>query len=127
MCTARVLLGERRRHGSSIGELIKSGLHAKADIGGGSLKLIHDALGGGIPLVLHGTHPLFDDMIRTAMKLGMHKINQNRNVRDGYHKFVEESCGNIELTKLQEQGVEIYSQGIESLMVDVFKSAGKAP
>ncbi|KAJ3525752.1 hypothetical protein NM208_g11505 [Fusarium decemcellulare] len=50
------------------------------------LEKIHSALGEETPLVLHGTHPLSDDMVRVAMARGMVKVNQNRNVREGYHR-----------------------------------------
>lgn len=89
------------------------------------LEAIHQALGDETPLVLHGTHPLSDDMVRVGMKLGMVKINQNRNVRNEYHSFIEANCGKLDLTKLQEGAVEEYSKGIERLMVEVFKSAGQ--
>jgi fructose-bisphosphate aldolase class II len=91
-----------------------------------SLEKIHKMLGNDIPLVLHGTYPLSDDMVRVGMRNGMRKINQNRNVRDGYHKYIEENCSKVELTTLQTQGVEIYSKDIERLMVEVLGSAGKA-
>jgi fructose-bisphosphate aldolase class II len=59
------------------------------------------------------------------MAHGVVKMNQNRNVRLGYHEYVEENCGKVELTELQSQGVEVYSKGIEEMM-HVFRSAGKA-
>lgn len=65
-------------------------------------------------------------MVQVAMERGMVKVNQNRNVRNGYHKYMEENVAKVELTVLQAQGVEVYSQGVERLMVEVFKSAGKA-
>jgi fructose-bisphosphate aldolase class II len=79
-----------------------------------------------VPLVLHGTHPLSDDMVRISMGKGMRKINQNRNVRNRYMKYLEENSGKEELTVLQTRGVEIYSEEIERVMVEVFDSAGKA-
>ncbi|RAH77197.1 fructose-bisphosphate aldolase [Aspergillus japonicus CBS 114.51] len=90
------------------------------------LEKIHKAVGDETPLVLHGTHPLSDKMVQVAMDHGMVKVNQNRNVRNGYHQYIEENAAKVELTTLQTQGVEIYSQGVERLMVEVFKSAGKA-
>lgn len=79
-----------------------------------------------MPLVLHGTHPLSDDMVRISMGKGMRKINQNRNVRNRYMKYLEGNSGKEELTVLQTRGVEIYSEEIERVMVEVFDSAGKA-
>lgn len=89
------------------------------------LQKIHEAVGKDIPLVLHGTHPLSDELVQKSMLLGMVKINQNRNVRLGYHKYIEDNCATKELTALQSEGVEVYSQEIERMM-HVFKSAGKA-
>lgn len=60
------------------------------------------------------------------MGLGMVKVNENRTIRDGYHRYLEQNSSRADLTKLQEEGVEIYSQGVERYMVEVFKSAGKA-
>lgn len=91
-----------------------------------SLQRIYGTFGDEVPLVLHGTHPLSDDMVRVAMRDGMRKINQNRNIWNGYHKYMEENGGNGDLTVLQERGVEVYSQGIRRLMVEVFDSAETA-
>ncbi|CAH0046594.1 unnamed protein product [Clonostachys solani] len=90
------------------------------------LEKIHAALGDATPLVLHGTHPLSDEMVRVGMARGMVKVNQNRNVRNGYHEYIAENCTKVELTTLQVEAVEAYSKGVERLMVEVFSSAGKA-
>jgi fructose-bisphosphate aldolase class II len=90
------------------------------------LEKIHAALGDATPLVLHGTHPLSDKMVQVGMARGMVKVNQNRNVRNGYHKYIAENCNKVELTTLQVEAVEEYSKGVERLMVEVFDSAGKA-
>ncbi|KAK2795052.1 hypothetical protein FQN51_000568 [Onygenales sp. PD_10] len=89
------------------------------------LEKIYANLGRRTPLVLHGTNPLSDAMVREGMKRGMRKINQNRNVRNEYHKFLQENAGRVELTVMQSDGVEVYSQGIERLM-RVMGSDGKA-
>ncbi|KAK7219158.1 hypothetical protein V2G26_007161 [Clonostachys chloroleuca] len=90
------------------------------------LEKIHAALGDATPLVLHGTHPLSDKMVQVGMARGMVKVNQNRNIRDGYHKYIAKNCNKVELTTLQVEAVEEYSKGVERLMVEVFDSAGKA-
>jgi hypothetical protein len=41
-------------------------------------------------------------------------------------KYLEGNSGKEELTVLQTRGVEIYSEEIERVMVEVFDSAGKA-
>lgn len=90
------------------------------------LDKIHEALGDKTPLVLHGTHPLSDEMVKVGMAKGMVKINQNRTIRDKYHKFMAENGSKTELTTLQAQAVEEYSKGVERFMIEVFQSAGKA-
>lgn len=77
-------------------------------------------------MVLHGTHPLSDQMNRVGMNHGMAKINQNRTIREHYHNFMNDNGSRTDLTKLQEQAVEEYAKGVERYMVEVFGSAGKA-
>lgn len=64
------------------------------------LEKIHQAVGINIPLVLHGTHPLSDELVQESVKHGIVKINQNRNVRLDYHRYIEENCSKAELTCL---------------------------
>lgn len=80
------------------------------------LESIAKSVGPSIPLVLHGTHPVSDQLFQKAIKLGMRKINLNRSVRESYTKFVAEKAGSLELTELKEQAVEIYSRDIERMM-----------
>lgn len=84
-------------------------------------KLIPD-----IPLVLHGTHGVSDELFRETRQYGVLKVNVNRTVRDDYTKFVAENAGKLELTVLKVQAVEIYTESIKRVMRDVFDSAGKA-
>ncbi|KAK7219408.1 hypothetical protein V2G26_007411 [Clonostachys chloroleuca] len=86
---------------------------------------IHAAVGDAT-LLVHGTHPLSDKMIQVGMARGMVKVNQNRNIRNRYYKYIAENCNKVELTTLQVEAVEEYSKGVERLMVEVFDSAGKA-
>ena len=88
------------------------------------MKAIHEALGPETPLVLHGTHPCSDEMLRVALANGVRKVNQNRTVRTRYMNFLAEEAGKMELTKAQEMGVQIYSEEIERMMV-VLRSVGK--
>lgn len=90
------------------------------------LERIHQAVGTDIPLVLHGTHPLSDELVKESLKHGMVKINQNRNVRLDYHRYIEENFSKVELTVLQTEGVEVYSKEIERMMMEVFGSASRA-
>lgn len=89
------------------------------------LKDIHEALGPSVPLVLHGTHPVSDELFLRSIKHGVRKINLNRTVRDKYTRFVTENSGKLELTNLKMASVEIYTKSIERMM-DVLKSSGKA-
>lgn len=83
--------------------------------GKNKLEKIYANVGDKTPLVLHGDQPS-GAMIQESIKRGTRKINQNRNVRHSYHKFLQENAGKIELPKLQEVGVALYSQDVERLM-----------
>lgn len=76
-----------------------------------------------IPLALHGTHPVSDELFRMAIPLGVRKVNLNRTVRDEYTRFVAENAGSLELTVLSMKGVGIYAKSIERMM-DVLGSSG---
>ncbi|CEL11200.1 hypothetical protein ASPCAL14303 [Aspergillus calidoustus] len=80
------------------------------------LGAIGSAVGAETPLVLHGTHPVSDELFLKSIVRGVRKVNLNRTVRDDYTKFVAEKAGTLELTVLQEQGVEIYTNSIERMM-----------
>jgi fructose-bisphosphate aldolase class II len=75
--------------------------------------------------VLHGTHPVTDELFHETMARGVVKINLNRNVRDEYTAFVGESWSKHELTQLKEKAVEVYAKSIERAM-DMLRSSGKA-
>lgn len=78
-----------------------------------------------IPLVLHGTHGVSDELFLETARRGVAKINLNRTVRDEYTDFVAENAGKLELTVLKRRAVEVYVKSIERMM-DVFGSSGKA-
>jgi fructose-bisphosphate aldolase class II len=88
------------------------------------LGAIGSAVGAGTPLVLHGTHPVSDELFLKTIVRGVRKVNLNRTVRDDYTKFVAVKAGTLELTVLQEQGVEIYTNSVERMM-RVLGSAGR--
>ncbi|KNG87209.1 fructose-bisphosphate aldolase [Aspergillus nomiae NRRL 13137] len=77
------------------------------------------------PLVLHGTHPVTDELFLKAIDCGVSKINVNRTVRDDYTKFVAENAGKLELTVLKVQAVDVYAKSVQRVM-DLFRSSGKA-
>lgn len=89
------------------------------------LEGIRKEVGDAVPLVLHGTHPLSDTMLRKGIDTGFAKVNQNKRVRLRYMKFLEEEAGKIELTSQQEKGIQIYAEEIGEMM-KLLDSAGKA-
>lgn len=89
------------------------------------LKQIRSSVGDACPLVLHGT-AISDGMLKTGLQEGeFAKVNQNKRVRKQYMKFLAEESGNMELTTLQEKGVQIYAEEIGEMM-QLLGSAGKA-
>ncbi|KAL4987433.1 ketose-bisphosphate aldolase [Aspergillus falconensis] len=88
------------------------------------LRVIGDMVSFTTPLVLHGTHPVSDDLFRKTIACGVRKINLNRTVRDEYTRFVADNAGILELTVLQEEGVKVYARSIERIM-GVIDSAGR--
>ena len=79
-----------------------------------------------MPLVLHGTYQVSDELFHKARQHGVIKVNLNRTVRDPYTRFVAENAGKLELTTLKMRAVEVYAQSIARVMRDVLDSAGKA-
>ncbi|EKG14433.1 Ketose-bisphosphate aldolase class-2 [Macrophomina phaseolina MS6] len=86
---------------------------------------VHNAI-PQIPLVLHGTHGVSDELFREAMKYGVVKVNLNKTVRDAYTDFMAQHAGKLELTTLKTKGVEVYTMSIQRVMRYVLDSAGKA-
>lgn len=125
MCMGHIQRVGRRGGGRLIGELLSLDICVMKRVDLARLKNIHGALGSQTPLVLHGTHPCSDEMFRVGIANGIRKVNLNRTVRNKYMKFLAEESGKLELTQLQEKGVQIYSEEIERLM-RVLGSAGKA-
>ncbi|KAF2135834.1 uncharacterized protein K452DRAFT_280955 [Aplosporella prunicola CBS 121167] len=89
------------------------------------LESISQKVGPDVPLVLHGTHPVSDDLFKVAIRRGVAKINLNRTVRDPYTGFVAANAGSLELTALKERSVEVYAKSIER-MLDVIGSSGQS-
>ncbi|KAL3431581.1 ketose-bisphosphate aldolase [Aspergillus tetrazonus] len=88
------------------------------------LYAIGDLVSSRTPLVLHGTHPVPDDLFRKTIACGVRKINLNRTVRDEYTRFIADKAATLELTVLQEEGVKVYTRSIERMM-EVMGSAGR--
>lgn len=89
------------------------------------LRTIKDGVGSDCPLVLHGT-AISDELLGKVVKEGYFaKVNQNKRVRRRYGEFLKASAGSMELTELQEKGVEVYADEIGEMM-QLLGSAGKA-
>ncbi|KAF2972625.1 hypothetical protein GQX73_g882 [Xylaria multiplex] len=86
---------------------------------------IHKAV-PNVPLVLHGTHQVSDELFKKARQQGIVKINLNRTVRDEYTDFIARNSSKLELTELKMKGVEVYTKSIQRAMTDFLHSAGKA-
>ena len=76
--------------------------------------------------MLHGTHPVSDELFHKAIGRGIVKINLNRNVRDDYTTFVGQEYARHELTVLKEKAVEVYVSSIARAM-NMLGSSEKAP
>lgn len=85
---------------------------------------VHQAI-PDVPLVLHGTHEVSDDLFRLTKSYGMAKINVNRTVRDEYTRFVADNAGTLELTVLKMRAVDVYVQSITRFMTEVLGSGGR--
>ncbi|KAA8911472.1 fructose-bisphosphate aldolase [Sphaerosporella brunnea] len=82
--------------------------------------------GMGVEMVLHGTSPAGDELIRSVISQGVRKINMNKMVRDAQVAFLAENTGTMPETQLQEKAVEIYANEVGRAMREVLGSAGKA-
>ncbi|KAK9368603.1 ketose-bisphosphate aldolase [Lipomyces kononenkoae] len=76
-------------------------------------------------LVLHGTFPIIDDLMRKTVALGIRKVNLNRNLHDVYLDFLSRSVGKLEMTKLQEDSIAAWMQEAERC-IQLLGSDGKA-
>lgn len=66
-----------------------------------------------------------DELFLKAIECGVAKININRNARDDYTAFVAGNAGKLQLTKLKEEGVKVYTHSVERVM-RLFRSSGMA-
>ena len=81
-----------------------------------------------IPLVLHGTSGLPDEMIRQSIALGVCKFNVNTEVRNAFVKAIQQSTANTpppDLLVVMEAGIEAMQQQITSKL-ELFGSIGKS-
>lgn len=97
-----------------------------------ALKKIHDVT-GGIPLVLHGGTGIPEDMIKTAISLGVAKINVNTECQlsfaAGTRKYIEEGKDlqgkGFDPRKLLKPGTDAIAATVKEKM-EIFGSVGKA-
>lgn len=59
-----------------------------------------------VPLVLHGVYPVVDDLIQDTVKLGIRKVNLNKNLYDPYLDYISENIHKGEMISLQTGSVE---------------------
>ncbi len=81
-----------------------------------------------IPLVLHGTSGLPDDMIRRAIELGVCKFNVNTELREAYLAEAAQylsNDGKPELTGLMRMVIQAVSRPVKE-KIKLFGSEGKA-
>lgn len=81
-----------------------------------------------IPLVLHGTSGLPDDMIERAIKFGVCKFNVNTEIRNAYIETLAKSFANsskIELIQLMHASIEGMKVPVQS-KIKLFCSANRA-
>lgn len=89
-----------------------------------------EAIGGKVkvPLVLHGTSGLPDEMITRAIGCGVCKFNVNTEVRTAYLGELGErfrSGVKIELVEIMQRGIDVMQAVVEEKIM-LFGSAGKA-
>lgn len=81
-----------------------------------------------IPLVLHGTSGLADEMILQSINLGVCKFNVNTELRQAYLdtlKNLFSTSGNTELIELMKHSIEAMKKPVRS-KIKLFKSMDKA-
>lgn len=89
------------------------------------MKEIGQKVPKNVSLVVHGTHPAGDELMRKAIACGVTKININRGVRDPYTAFMAENMGKMDITELQVEAVDVFATACERIM-GVFGCLGKA-
>jgi fructose-bisphosphate aldolase class II len=78
-----------------------------------------------VEMVLHGTTPAGDELIKEVVKAGVRKINMNGMVRKGYVNAMRENVGASEM-KWQQEAVRAYAEDVGRVMREVLGSAEKA-
>ncbi|KAJ7912578.1 aldolase [Mycena leptocephala] len=89
------------------------------------LKALHNTFTGRIPLCLHGTDELPDELFVECIKNGISKINVNSWGRDPYAKSLAEGLRTKPFPEAVEDATEVFSKVCDHFF-RLFNSAGKA-
>ncbi|KAF8147803.1 aldolase [Mycena galopus ATCC 62051] len=89
------------------------------------LKALHSTFSGRVPLCLHGTDELPDELFVECIKNGISKINVNSWGRDPYAKALAEALQTKPFPEAVEDATEVFSKVCDRFF-EVFHSAGKA-
>ncbi|KAF9039614.1 aldolase [Hymenopellis radicata] len=81
--------------------------------------------GRGIPICLHGTDELPDDLFRECVKAGVSKFNVNSWARDPYVKKLAAGLQDKPFPDAVEEATEEFAKAVERFII-LFESAGKA-
>ncbi|KAJ7475121.1 aldolase [Mycena galericulata] len=91
----------------------------------GILKALHNTFAGKVPLCLHGTDELPDELFVECIKNGISKINVNSWGRDPYAKALAASLQTKPFPDAVEEATEVFSKVCDRFF-QLFDSAGKA-
>ncbi|KAF9005098.1 ketose-bisphosphate aldolase [Cyathus striatus] len=89
------------------------------------LDSLRETFNGRIPICLHGTDQLPDDLFVECIKRGVSKINVNSWARDPYAKKLGESLLTKPFPEAVEEATEVFAQVCERFF-HLFGSSGKA-
>jgi len=86
---------------------------------------LHSDFKGTVPLCLHGTDELPDELFRECISNGVSKINVNSWARDPYVKVLSEGLKSKPFPEAVEDATEAFARVCERFFT-LFGSAGKA-
>lgn len=87
---------------------------------------LRDRFKGDIPICLHGTDELPDELFRECIRNGVSKINVNSWARDPYvNKLVEELHAKKPFPDAVEEATEVFAKVCDRF-IELFESNGKA-
>ncbi|KAJ7117918.1 aldolase [Mycena crocata] len=89
------------------------------------LKALHITFAGKVPLCLHGTDELPDELFVECIKNGISKINVNSWARDPYAKALAEGLQTKPFPDAVDDATEVFSKVCDRFF-KLFNSAGKA-